>query len=316
MEYEETLSSVIMYHQQESISLNNGLFIKKGEIIMYRPFDFYVDKTEDPTPGEAWVTLNWNGRLVPRYSISSKGRMYDHEWGSFVNYSTDKDGYYMASVNIFGEYKKIRVHRWELMSFYPNPNFMNLQTNHKDGNKQNLDLNNLEWLTPIGNTRHGWDTGLNQNIGTNNGVGKYTDEDVHTICRLIDQGYTNAEICTAFGITDKKLRMRFSGSVSGIRYGKTHRNISINYNFMKGAKVQNRYSLEFAELICQFLSDPNRVYTYKEIMDLLDIPNEERKNFKIFIDDLIRGRTCKSVTEKYNLNKPIQGKDEFSYLMR
>lgn len=283
---------------------------------MYRPFDFYVDKTEDPTPGEAWVTLNWNGRLVPRYSISSKGRMYDHEWGSFVNYSTDKDGYYMASVNIFGEYKKIRVHRWELMSFYPNPNFMNLQTNHKDGNKQNLDLNNLEWLTPIGNTRHGWDTGLNQNIGTNNGVGKYTDEDVHKICRLIDQGYTNAEICTAFGITDKKHRMTFNGSVSGIRYGKTHRNISINYNFMKGAKVQNRYSLEFAELLCQFLSDPTIVYTYKEIMDLLDIPNEERKNFKIFIDDLIRGRTCKSVTEKYNLNKPIQGKDEFSYLMR
>ena len=283
---------------------------------MIRPFDFYVNETEDPTPGEAWTILNWNGKLVPRYSISSKGRMYDHEWNSFVRYSIDKDGYYMASVNIFGEYKKIRVHRWELMSFDPNPNFMNLQTNHKDGNKQNLDLFNLEWTTPIGNTRHGWDTGLNRNIGTTNGNGKYSDEDVHKICKLIDQGLTNAEICTAFGITDKKERITFNGSVSSIRYGKTHRNISINYNFMKGANVQNRYSLEFAELICQFLSDPNRDFTYKEIMDYLDVPNGERKNFKIFIDDVIRGRTCKSVSEKYTLKKPLQGKDEFSYLMR
>lgn len=283
---------------------------------MIRPFDFYISDTEDPTPGEAWVTLNWNGTLVPRYSISSKGRMYDHEWKTFVRYSTDKDGYYMASVNIFGEYKKIRVHRFELMSFNPNPDFMKLQINHKDGNKQNLDLSNLEWITPLGNTRHGWDTGLNQNIGINNGNGKYTDEDVHKICKLIDQGLTNAEICTAFGITDKKERMTFNGSVSGIRYGKTHRNISINYNFMKGANVQNRYSLDCAELICQFLSDTTRDFTYKEIMDYLDVPNSERKNFKIFIDDIIRGRTCKSVSEKYKLKKPLQGKDEFSYLMR
>lgn len=281
------------------------------------PFTYKLNDFVGYTPNEAWIILNWNGMLIPRYSISSKGRLYDHRDYRFVNYSIDKDGYYMASITVPDVgYKKIRVHRFELLSFYYHPDFMNLQVNHKDGNKQNLELFNLEWVTPLYNTRHGWDNHLNNNKGINNGNGKYTDEDVKRVCELIDQGYTNAEICTDFGITDKRERMTFNGSVSGIRYGKTHRDISINYNFMKGANIANRYSLDFAELLCQFLSDTNNTYSYKEIMDYLDIPNEERKNLKIFIDDLLRGRTCKSVTSKYNLKKPEVAKDKFSYLMR
>lgn len=285
---------------------------------MITPFEYRVSLYEDPTPHEAWTALNWNGLIVRRYSISSKGRIYDHDNRCFVRYSVDKDGYYMASITIEENdigYKKIRVHRFELLSFEYNPMYYRLQVNHKDGNKQNLELSNLEWVTPIYNTRHGWENGLNNNIGINNGSGKYSDTDIHKICKLIDQGYTNAEICTAFGYTDKKERIRFNGTVSSVRYGKTHRNISVNYNFMKDANVKNMYSLDFANLVCQFLSDATRDYSYKEIMDYLQIPNNERKNFKIFIDDLLRGRTCKSVTENYILRKPRMDKDEFSYLM-
>ena len=280
---------------------------------MVRPFD-----CETNGYGEFWAILNWNGILVPRYSISSKGRIYDNYRKIYLSYSTDKNGYFMASIHIKENnigFKKVRVHRVELMSFDYNENYMNLETNHKDGNKQNLDLSKLEWAYPIQNTRHGWDTGLNKNRGLVNGVGKYSDDQIHQICKLIDEGKTNAEICTIYGITAKKERMVFSALVSGIKYGRTHRNISVNYNFMKGANVQNRYSLEFAELVCKFLSDTSRKYTYKEIMDYLEIPNAERKNFKIFIDDLLGGRTCKSITEKYDLHKPEIGKDEFSYLM-
>lgn len=267
---------------------------------------------------EQWVTLNWNGILVTRYEISSKGRLYDKIKKSYVSYSIDKDGYYMASIfieeNNIG-FKKIRVHRFELLSFDYNPNYMNLQVNHKNGNKQDLDINNLEWVTPIENTRHGWDTGLNKNIGINNGLGKYSDDTINKICELIDLGYTNAAICSEFGVEGKKNRMRFNALISGIKSGKSHRNISTNYKFMIGGYISNRYTLEFAELVCQFLSDTSRNFTYKEIMDFLEIPNNERKNFKVFIDDLIAGRTCKSIVSKYDLHKPIMGKDDFSYLM-
>lgn len=280
-----------------------------------RPFNIITDFV--PLNGEIWTTLNWNGMLLHRYSISSMGRLYDHSTKRMVSYSTDKDGYFMASIKVEGVgFKKIRVHRFELLSFRFIPNFMDMQVNHKDGNKQNLLLDNLEWVTPLSNTRHGWDTGLNNNIGVNNGNGKYDDAMIMKICELIDSGYSNADICTAFGVTDKRERMTFNGTISGIRYGKTHRNISVNYNFMKGSNVKNRYSEAFAELVCQFLSDTTRSFSYKEIMDFLNIPNEERKTFKIFIDDLLRGRTCKAVTSKYKLHAPRLDKDEFSYLMR
>jgi hypothetical protein len=37
--------------------------------------------------------------------------------------------------------------------------------NHKDGNKQNNNATNLEWITCEENVRHAWITGLNQSIG-------------------------------------------------------------------------------------------------------------------------------------------------------
>ena len=99
--------------------------------------------------------------------------------------------------------------------------------------------------------------------------------------------------------------MRLSATISGIRNRKTHKYISCNYLFANGANKIYRHSLDDAKLVCELLSDPNKLYSYNEIMDVLEIPDVERKDFKIYIDDLIRGRTAKSVTTQYNLNKPI-----------
>lgn len=263
------------------------------------------------TNEEIWTTLNWNGILIPRYQISNFGRLYDHVYKVLVGCSLDKDGYLMASINIgredFGNpYKKIRLHRFELMSFDFRPDFEYLYVNHKDGIKLNLLLNNLEWSLPIENTQHGWENNLNMNIGVNNGNGKHDDSLIINICELIDKGLSNAEICNVFNITDSKERMRLSATISGIRNRKTHKYISCNYSFAQGADKIYRHTLEDAHKVCQLLSDSNRNYSYTEIMDILDIPISERKDFKIYIDDLIRERTAKSVTIQYNLNKPIK----------
>lgn len=260
---------------------------------------------------EIWTTLNWNGVLIPRYQISSYGRLYDNLYNIMVGCSLDKDGYLMASIHIGRDdygcpYKKIRLHRFVLMSFDFRPDFANLFVNHKDGIKLNLNLNNLEWTLPIENTQHGWENNLNRNIGINNGNGKHDDDVIIKICELITAGLTNAEICNEFNITDKSERMRFNATISGIRNRKTHKYISCNYPFANGADKIYRHSLEDANAVCRLLSDPNKVYSYNEIMDILNIPNNERRDFKVYIDDLIRGRTAKSITSEYNLNKPIK----------
>lgn len=73
----------------------------------------------------------------------------------------------------------------------------------------------------------------------------------------------------------------------------------INYD------VENCYSPDFAHLVCNFLSDKKRKFTYKEIMDFLQISDNERSIFKVYIDELVNGRINKDVTSMYNLSFPL-----------
>jgi len=51
------------------------------------------------------------------------------------------------------------VHRLLALMFIPNPK-NKAQVNHKDGNKQNNSLDNLEWVSCSENAQHAYDTGL------------------------------------------------------------------------------------------------------------------------------------------------------------
>ena len=51
------------------------------------------------------------------------------------------------------------VHRIVAKTFIPNPE-NKTDVNHKDGNKKNNHVDNLEWVTKSENTRHAYSTGL------------------------------------------------------------------------------------------------------------------------------------------------------------
>ena len=64
-----------------------------------------------------------------------------------------KDGYYEVALYKDGKPKYIQVHRLVAGAFLQNPNNLP-QVNHKDGNKQNNYVENLEWVTISENVLH------------------------------------------------------------------------------------------------------------------------------------------------------------------
>lgn len=68
-------------------------------------------------------------------------------------------GYWTIGLYKNGKRKLYRIHRLIGKAFIPNP-YNKPEINHKDGNKLNNHIENLEWVTTSENTQHAWDTKL------------------------------------------------------------------------------------------------------------------------------------------------------------
>lgn len=92
------------------------------------------------------------------YSILSDGRIIGLK-GQFLKLHKGTCGYLQFNAYKTGKYKTHLVHRLVAMAFIPNPLKLK-EVNHKDGNKLNNRVENLEWVSRSQNIKHGIDTGL------------------------------------------------------------------------------------------------------------------------------------------------------------
>ena len=107
--------------------------------------------------GEIWKSISWcNGD----YFISNFGRIKSTKNGGekILRQHKNRNGY-ISSMFSFGRGKLIRrmTHRIVAIEFLGKSN---LYVNHKDGNKENNILINLEFVTKSQNTKHAHSTGL------------------------------------------------------------------------------------------------------------------------------------------------------------
>lgn len=103
---------------------------------------------------EEWKEISEN----PNYMVSNTGRV--RRKGSNRDKSLcNKDGYLSTDLYQNGSRIKRRVSRLVADAFIPNPEDKP-EVNHKDGNKKNNNVSNLEWVTKKENVRHAWANGL------------------------------------------------------------------------------------------------------------------------------------------------------------
>lgn len=85
--------------------------------------------------------------------------------------------------------------------FIPNPD-NKFAINHKDGNKLNNNINNLEWLSVSENLKHAHRTGLIDNKGSKNPNHKLTEADILQIRKLFPPAfdYTQVDIARIYNV--------------------------------------------------------------------------------------------------------------------
>lgn len=124
------------------------------------------------------------------YLISNMGQVMSlprqgtqHKEPVLRSLSLTHDGY--VKIRLIGNGKDIttRIHRLVAEAFLPNPEWKET-VNHKDGNKQNNSVDNLEWADRHEQLQHDYVNNLKKPMkGENNPCAKLTEEHVAAIRR-------------------------------------------------------------------------------------------------------------------------------------
>jgi len=95
-----------------------------------------------------------------KYSVTKDGRVYSHRRRSgWLKPTVDRNGYHRISIeDDTGRRKGIYIHQVVARAFIPNPENKPF-VNHKDHDKSNNKVENLEWCTHQENIAHDWAQG-------------------------------------------------------------------------------------------------------------------------------------------------------------
>lgn len=114
--------------------------------------------------------------------------------------SINNAGYEVVGLTLHGKRHLVSVHRLIASYFIPNPNNLP-EVNHKDLNKLNNKVSNLEWCSRKDNLLHAELMGQKR-IGSLVGTSILGEEDVVQIKQLIEDGLRQTEIAKMFGVTN------------------------------------------------------------------------------------------------------------------
>lgn len=157
---------------------------------------------------EKWITCYNN----INYIISNFGRVKNIKTDRVLKSHRNKDGYLEVRV---GSNKRLnRVHRLVMFSFKDTEYFENAVVNHKDGNKLNNNLDNLEWCTITYNNEHAIKNNLNPEFikyGEEHRSSKLKTSDITYIKEMYMESKNYKKVGRHFGVSDNTVRKIIKG---------------------------------------------------------------------------------------------------------
>lgn len=156
-------------------------------------------------------------RSVPRIINYADGRKYTYP-SKVLSHNINKTN----SAHLVHLYKNSKrtaktVHRLVMEAHCPNTDYSKAEINHKDGNRNNNTVDNLEWCSRLENMQHGFSTGLINNTGSNHGNSIYNEAQIAHVKRLLNSGLSASHVAILSGV--KK------GTVEQVRQGKQWKHV-------------------------------------------------------------------------------------------
>lgn len=141
----------------------------------------------------------------PGYTIDVHGEIISLQRKKPVKHEICHDGYPMVRLTYSEGRKRKTVHRLLAETFLPRPEGAT-QVNHKNGDRADFSLGNLEWVTMSENVRHSYDT-----LNRVNHRRKLTSAQVHCIFSLKNAGVSSYKIAKFFHMSAPGISYILSG---------------------------------------------------------------------------------------------------------
>lgn len=233
-------------------------------------------------------------RITFPYEVSSDGKVKNSVSGKILNFEKTRDGYFRVRLynNTLGFNKKFLVHRLVANAFIDN--FENLPVvNHKDGDKSNNDVSNLEWCSVSYNIQHAFRNGLikpNKCEKHHNSI--YTNKQIRKVCILLETGlYSFKEISDKTGVKDefvvsaiynRKIWVDISKDFIFKKKKSTHQNF---HNFIDRAIIAGISRKKIVTALSKYMSEKRATSLFKHRQEIVKRGDSVVQKYSIYIDE-------------------------------
>lgn len=208
------------------------------------------------------------------YKISSYGNILSNASGTWISKKArvNRD-YLIVNLHKNGKSKSCKVHRLVAINFLPNLK-NDPYVNHKDGNKLNNMVGNLEWVTAKENSIHASKLQLLP-CGSKNSSAKLTEKDIIEIRKFYDSGeFTQNELSYLFNINQGVIgkivncklwkHVKHDSCPSSTKENKNNRSRCLR-------QEKNRWSKITPEQVKKIREMHQNNFSYKELSQLFNV---------------------------------------------